>query len=91
MNLDTAKRLGFSLLPACTAALSGRIARARSNLVTNGGFVVTGGTTSFRFGTYGGYAPTDTLAGWDVPAPPDAGPGHPKRAATRDPAAERDR
>lgn len=34
------------------------------NLVTNGTFVVTGGTTSFQFGTWGPYTPTETLSGW---------------------------
>jgi hypothetical protein len=39
-------------------------ALAQTNLVTNGSFAVTGGTTSFQFGTYNSYAPTETLAGW---------------------------
>jgi len=34
------------------------------NLVQNGTFAVTGGSQSFQFGTYGGYTPTETLAGW---------------------------
>jgi hypothetical protein len=37
---------------------------AGTNLVTNGIMAVTGGTASFQFGTYGGYAPTETLNGW---------------------------
>jgi len=34
------------------------------NFVTNGSFAVTGTTTSFQFGTYNGYTPPGTLAGW---------------------------
>jgi hypothetical protein len=39
-------------------------ASAQTNLVQNGNFAVTGGTTSFQFGTYNGYAPSETLADW---------------------------
>ena len=39
-------------------------ALAQTNLVQNGSFAITGGNTSFQFGTYNGYAPTETLAGW---------------------------
>jgi hypothetical protein len=39
-------------------------AQAQTNLVTNGTFQVTGGTTSFQFGTWGPYTPAETLAGW---------------------------
>lgn len=45
------------------AALTGS-AEAQTNLVTNGSFAVTGGTTSFQFGTFNGYSPAETLAGW---------------------------
>jgi hypothetical protein len=39
-------------------------ANAQTNLVQNGSFAVTGGTTSFQFGTYNGYTPTETLPDW---------------------------
>jgi hypothetical protein len=52
---------------ACTvwlaAALTGS-AEAQTNLVTNGSFAVTGGSTSFQFGTYNGYAPSESINGW---------------------------
>ena len=53
MNLGGTKRLGFTLLLACLPALSGQFVHAATNLVTNGSFAVTGGSTSFQFGTYG--------------------------------------
>jgi hypothetical protein len=47
------------------AAIAGFLPAARAqNLVTNGTFQVTGGTTSFQFGTWGPYTPTETLSGW---------------------------
>lgn len=52
---------------AGVVALSAQGAMAQTNLVTNGTFAITGcsGTCkSFQFGTYGGYTPTETLAGW---------------------------
>ncbi|MDR3534787.1 MAG: PEP-CTERM sorting domain-containing protein [Rhodopila sp.] len=43
-------------------------AAAQTNLVQNGTFAITGGTTSFQFGTYNGYSSSqalgETLAGW---------------------------
>jgi hypothetical protein len=39
-------------------------AMAQTNLVTNGTFQVTGGTTSFQFGTWGPYTPIETVNGW---------------------------
>lgn len=45
-------------------AVCGHAAMAQTNLVQNGSFVVTGGNTSFQFGTYNSYAPTETLANW---------------------------
>jgi hypothetical protein len=67
MNVSGTKRLGFTLLLTCLTATSGHMANAETNLVTNGSFAVTGGTTSFQFGTYGPYTPTETLAGWASP------------------------
>lgn len=49
---------------ATVLAIFAHSAMAQTNLVQNGSFAVTGGTTSFQFGTYGGYAPTETLANW---------------------------
>ena len=37
---------------------------AQTNLVTNGTFQVTGGTTSFQFGTWGGYTSNESVTGW---------------------------
>ena len=51
---------GIALLLTPVASL----AAVPPNLVTNGTFVVTGGSTSFQFGTYGPYTPTESLAGW---------------------------
>lgn len=51
------------LLASVLTALANR-ATAQTNLVQNGNFVVTGGTTSFQFGTYDSYAPSETLADW---------------------------
>jgi hypothetical protein len=67
MSFGGTKGPGFALLLACFTISSGHIAYAQSNLVTNGSFAVTGGTTSFQFGTYGPYTPTETLAGWASP------------------------
>jgi hypothetical protein len=53
----------FASMAWLMAALTGT-AEAQTNLVTNGSFAVTGGSTSFQFGTYNSYAPTETLAGW---------------------------
>jgi hypothetical protein len=40
-------------------------AMAQTNLVQNGNFAISGGTTSFQFGlTGGGYSPTESLADW---------------------------
>jgi hypothetical protein len=51
----------FSILLASTVPVM-----AQTNLVTNGRFAVTGGNTSFQFGTYNNtkYSPSETLAGW---------------------------
>jgi hypothetical protein len=46
----------------------GNPAAAQTNLVQNGSFAVTGGTSSFQFGTYGSYTdPTESLADWSSP------------------------
>ena len=42
-------------------------ALAQTDFVKNGNFAVTGGNTSFQFGTYGPYTPTETLANWSSP------------------------
>jgi hypothetical protein len=52
--------VSFVLLPAALTST----ANAQTNLVQNGSFTVTGGTTSFQFGTFDGYVPTETLADW---------------------------
>jgi hypothetical protein len=67
MDLVRIKKAVFAMMFACLTVLCGRIAHAQTNLVTNGSFAVTGGTTSFQFGTYGPYTPTETLAGWASP------------------------
>jgi hypothetical protein len=67
MDFGGIKRRNLVLLFACLAASWAHIAYAQTNLVTNGSFAVTGGTTSFQFGTYGPYTPTETLAGWASP------------------------
>lgn len=59
-GLIAASAGGFALLLATAASP----AFAQTNLVTNGTFAVTGGSTSFQFGTYGPYTPTESLAGW---------------------------
>jgi hypothetical protein len=42
----------------------GHAAMAQTNLVQNGSFAVTGGNTSFQFGTNNSYVSTETLANW---------------------------
>lgn len=56
----------FNLGIAAAGALSVGLSPSAQaqNLVTNGTFQVTGGTTSFQFGTWGPYTPTETVAGW---------------------------
>jgi hypothetical protein len=51
-------------LALSAAALMVQSPAEAQNLVTNGTFAVTGGTTSFQFGTWGPYTPTEGLAGW---------------------------
>ncbi len=70
----TSARSGFSLVAIAAAALTlgtllpaglSTAALGQTNLVQNGNFVVTGGATSFQFGSFNNYvAPTETLAGW---------------------------
>jgi len=67
MDFGRTMRLGLALLFTCLAASWAQIAHAQANLVTNGSFAVTGGATSFQFGTYGPYTPTETLTGWASP------------------------
>lgn len=44
-----------ALAVAVAALIAGaQPALAQANLATNGSFAITGGTTSFQFGTYGG-------------------------------------
>ncbi len=59
----------FGLVLVAAAVAAPRPAAAQTNLVTNGSFAITGGSTSFQFGTYGGYnsAPL-ALPGWSSPA-----------------------
>ena len=53
------------LLPLALLLITlGGTANAQTNLVQNGNFAVTGGTTSFQFGTFDGYTPAETLADW---------------------------
>lgn len=53
------------LLPLALLLITlGGTANAQTNLVQNGSFAFTGGTTSFQFGTFDGYTPAETLAGW---------------------------
>ncbi len=55
----------LAALAALAAALIGWLPSAQAqNLVTNGTFQVTGGSTSFQFGTWGPYSPAETLSGW---------------------------
>jgi PEP-CTERM motif len=61
MSISGAAAL-LSLVPLLTVLAS--TANAQTNLVQNGSFAVTGGTTSFQFGTFDGYTPTETLADW---------------------------
>ncbi len=49
---------------AALFAVAGHAAVAQTNLVQNGSFAVTGGSTAFQFGTFGGYTSTETLADW---------------------------
>jgi hypothetical protein len=64
MDFGGTRRTGFALLLLGVAAAWAQGAKAATNVITNGTFAVTGGTTSFQFGTYGPYTPTETLAGW---------------------------
>ena len=57
-------RLSFGLALGAAALGFQPSAHAQTNLVTNGTFQVTGGTTSFQFGTWGPYSPSETLNGW---------------------------
>jgi hypothetical protein len=55
------------LLELCLSSIA-LPAMAQTNLVTNGTFQVTGGSTSFQFGTYGSYSnSTESLTGWSSP------------------------
>lgn len=49
--------LQLSLLPISRPAMA-------QNLVQNSTFQVTGGTTSFQFGTFNGFTSSESLAGW---------------------------
>jgi hypothetical protein len=51
--------------PALILATVGNAAMAQTNLVQNGNFAITGGTTSFQFGLTGsGYSPSESMADW---------------------------
>lgn len=58
-------RLGWAgvIIGSTALSLAAPPALAK-NLVSNGTFQVTGGTTSFQFGTWGPYSPTERVAGW---------------------------
>lgn len=59
-------RLGCGL--ALAASVFGLQTPARAqNLVQNGTFQVTNGTTSFQFGTFGSYSSSEKLADWSSP------------------------
>lgn len=59
-------RLCACFLLAGLFSVVAQTAMAQTNLVQNGTFAVTGGSTSFQFSTYDSYAPTETLAGWST-------------------------
>jgi hypothetical protein len=59
------RHAAVSTLSALVLATFANAAMAQTNLVKNGNFAITGGTTSFQFGLTGGsYSPTESLADW---------------------------